>query len=630
MRGEDHIPWNDSARETTTASGMMTRQNFDRSVPDRSSLVASIRERLFTSWFDRPQLLAQSVTDTLVELLDLEAASFYLNVPALSGSKLKAVTGFDYADYASIILPNPSYVGQAIATNATIVANYPFDAELYRDSALLTDRHIRHLVCVPFSSANTQLPYPPTLGAICLYVAKPSQLELVKLVAESVVNWLSLLYEAAADNTFMQVRRRVVHETAFENSLSVVGERVLAILQEVLGFEFGAVWLLDTRREQLIERSRVPARVEASTAGPTSVDLRDGDDPVVQAFLKEGLTKWSHSGYVGEDHMTPEMAKLARDLYNGQGDAENLAMIPIRPAKEVTLGHHKRSSLGVLLIGNNYSELGSRRIKHSMAWDDIQLVSFVIEMTAVLVFQTLQNMDHEADYERRIHGLKAGLGAVAAHLDALETRERIGEIVQARHKYYLSNCRVWIEEMLNQVGAAEAIEHRTLAIRPTLLYAGIITKATANAKNMARAAGISSFRVGGESRIASSARSIPPVLADSGAMLTVFRNLFENSLKYQTDDHVEVEISVHTHYLNGRYFVELSFEDNGIGIPPRLRERVFEEGYRSSLAKQVHGSGHGIGLYQCRQLMEGMGGSIDCVEPERLGGARFILLLEAN
>jgi signal transduction histidine kinase len=69
--------------------------------------------------------------------------------------------------------------------------------------------------------------------------------------------------------------------------------------------------------------------------------------------------------------------------------------------------------------------------------------------------------------------------------------------------------------------------------------------------------------------------------------------------------------------------VVLRLEDNGGGIAPSIRERLFEPFVST---KEV-GEGTGLGLAVCRGLLEAAGGDID-VE-DGADGARFVLTLPA-
>lgn len=64
----------------------------------------------------------------------------------------------------------------------------------------------------------------------------------------------------------------------------------------------------------------------------------------------------------------------------------------------------------------------------------------------------------------------------------------------------------------------------------------------------------------------------------------------------------------------------LAVDDGGTGVPPELRERVFEDGFTT------REGGSGYGLAMTRRILTELGGSVRC-EPSPLGGARFVLAI---
>jgi signal transduction histidine kinase len=68
--------------------------------------------------------------------------------------------------------------------------------------------------------------------------------------------------------------------------------------------------------------------------------------------------------------------------------------------------------------------------------------------------------------------------------------------------------------------------------------------------------------------------------------------------------------------------LRLAVVDEGPGIPPAERERIFERFYRGSSTAP----GLGLGLYLARELVHAMGGSIQ-VESEPGRGATFTVEL---
>jgi two-component system, OmpR family, sensor histidine kinase VicK len=66
--------------------------------------------------------------------------------------------------------------------------------------------------------------------------------------------------------------------------------------------------------------------------------------------------------------------------------------------------------------------------------------------------------------------------------------------------------------------------------------------------------------------------------------------------------------------------------DEGVGIPQREQQRIFEKFYRL-LPNMTRGvGGTGLGLYICRELVRRMGGSIWVESNEGIGSTFFVEL----
>lgn len=110
------------------------------------------------------------------------------------------------------------------------------------------------------------------------------------------------------------------------------------------------------------------------------------------------------------------------------------------------------------------------------------------------------------------------------------------------------------------------------------------------------------------------------VRMNADACMHALINVAENAVKYGRDGGL-VEISVQR---SGDRVIT-AIEDDGPGIEPALRERVFERGVRGNDTAKP---GSGIGLALVRNLIERAGGSV-ILGDSPLGGARFTLSLPA-
>ena len=103
-------------------------------------------------------------------------------------------------------------------------------------------------------------------------------------------------------------------------------------------------------------------------------------------------------------------------------------------------------------------------------------------------------------------------------------------------------------------------------------------------------------------------------------MSQLFQNLIGNAIKFCRDRPPEIRVGAE--WGNGRW--TLSVQDNGIGIEPQYRERIFQIFQR--LHKRGEYPGTGIGLAICKKIVDGAGGRI-WVESEPGKGSTFSFTL---
>ena len=111
--------------------------------------------------------------------------------------------------------------------------------------------------------------------------------------------------------------------------------------------------------------------------------------------------------------------------------------------------------------------------------------------------------------------------------------------------------------------------------------------------------------------------SMPTIKADSVQLSQVFLNLIGNAIKYRRPG---VAPEIHVSYQQQKGFVRFEVADNGLGIEPRHRDRIFELFKRLHTEKAYPGTG--IGLAVARRIVARHGGKIG-VDSTPGQGSRF-------
>jgi two-component system phosphate regulon sensor histidine kinase PhoR len=132
------------------------------------------------------------------------------------------------------------------------------------------------------------------------------------------------------------------------------------------------------------------------------------------------------------------------------------------------------------------------------------------------------------------------------------------------------------------------------------------------------------FKPRAASRQVSLVNQVPDLTAraDSDRVQQVLSNLVDNAIKYGGSDG--------TVTLRGRTTedgaIELCVADDGPGIPPDARERIFERFYRLDKARSREQGGTGLGLSIVKHIIQSHGGKV-WVESELGKGSRFYFSL---
>jgi signal transduction histidine kinase len=112
---------------------------------------------------------------------------------------------------------------------------------------------------------------------------------------------------------------------------------------------------------------------------------------------------------------------------------------------------------------------------------------------------------------------------------------------------------------------------------------------------------------------------------DPDGLHRVIVNLVDNAVRYA---HSEVRVELHRGRLAGRPIVRLSVVDDGPGIAPAERTRVFDRFYRVEESRARESGGTGLGLPIVRDLVRAHGGSVRLTDrPDGAAGLQALVVL---
>lgn len=118
-------------------------------------------------------------------------------------------------------------------------------------------------------------------------------------------------------------------------------------------------------------------------------------------------------------------------------------------------------------------------------------------------------------------------------------------------------------------------------------------------------------------------RTPPIVLAEENKVRQVVTNLLGNARRFSPEDG-PIEIVVDSDRVRGTG--SISIVDHGEGIPPQIREQIFERFWRADTSRARETGGSGLGLAIVASIMKALHGGVDVSETPG-GGATFTVTL---
>ncbi len=209
------------------------------------------------------------------------------------------------------------------------------------------------------------------------------------------------------------------------------------------------------------------------------------------------------------------------------------------------------------------------------------------------------------------HELKTPLGALSLLAETLDSEEDPEVVARLTARVGAEATR--FTRIVDDLLDLSRVEAGGMGPRTPVAMAVLVAEAVEGFKDQATAQGI---------RLEVSPISEDlVVLASRRDMVSAMANLVDNAIKYSEPGGA---ICIHAERRGGRACV--SVRDEGIGIPSRDQERIFERFYRVDRARSRSTGGTGLGLAIVRHVAEYHGGevSVHSVEGE---GSTFTVCL---
>ena len=337
-----------------------------------------------------------------------------------------------------------------------------------------------------------------------------------------------------------------------------------------------------TRRRAAQQPARLPPGIASvlSVLSSSAVVL-DSNDRVLRASAAArafGLVK-------GDRLMVTELAALARQVRRDGEIREGEFEVPVpRLGGRTTSFAVRVAPLGAAIGGGGLVLLLAEDQTESRRVDEVKR-DFVA------------NTSHE---------LKTPVGALALLAETIEDAADDAEAVRR----FASKMRQEAQRLTNLVQDLITLS-RIQAVEPVpdprpVALDTVVAEAVDRCRMRANARGITLASVG--------SRGLS-VLGDEDLLVTALRNLLENAVAYSPE---KTRVVITTRKTPEGH-AELSVADQGIGIPERDLERIFERFYRVDPARSRATGGTGLGLAIVKHVMAAHNGKVTVRSVEGAG-----------
>lgn len=442
-------------------------------------------------------------------------------------------------------------------------------------------------------------------------------------------------------NVMYLIRSRIISQSYRSRDLDTFWHRAINdVILPIVGCEAGSVFVRDDRSHLL--RLRGTSGLEAlSRTGKHKLQKRDvyylqDDQSWVVQSLNRRQSIYEFNGF----------SPLPKGRYSERVADEiwSRAYVPMLiRSQEADLADNLDAAerpnpneypAGLLRLVNPKLEGG--RPRH-FSWHDKFVIDFIVDVNTVLTRRYLELSKAHDDIEQVCHALGSEIATITRNAEFIRDNlfgsdefPAIYDPSQIRFatafknlNIALSDIKLYVDDIHFQFEKVRklAIDGDIKGKTTDRLFSDVFMKLVNSADALARIYGRRRVTVNNlkESKL----DDLPKVMGTSAAWLSVFRNLFENSVKYANQGE-DPEVTI-TWSEIGEHRIAIDFCDNGPGIPDEERERIFLDGVRGRLAIESGQKGTGIGLAYCREVASKCGGDIELVKHS--GGARFRVLM---
>lgn len=304
-----------------------------------------------------------------------------------------------------------------------------------------------------------------------------------------------------------------------------------------------------------------------------------------------------HKNYTGKYSESVKTIKAACGIF------------PILLPPEKNFGTKK--IVGVFRVINRLYKYDNKEIPTPFTWEDVIMSRFICEMSGMIFFLLEGSTQRTVTLERMTHGVLNYISSSIRSLTQINERSNYQSLVPDSLKYNISNTLGNLEAIEWQIAkyTTPPLTDKAKKIKKVNIFGDVLGEVVSSAEKVSLSMGI----ILKTSSLANAGfKEVPPIVGNATAIKLIFKNLFENAMKYRKGNTCYLTLSSK----ESESYLDIFISDKGIGINENEKEFIFYEGYRSDEAMAYNPTGTGFGLFQCLEWMDAMDGHINLDNPK--------------
>jgi len=569
------------------------------------------------------QSIGDEVYDNLCKLIqvtfDVRAVSFYSFLKSTNVYSLRAFSGFKVEDYSQLTIKADAIAIESVKQNKVCLIEDVSDANGYNNKRLVEKYQLKKMICVPIFSANLfserKSWQGEILGIFCIYPNSGADTEVLVSACERFSSLIAQTIKSSVSYSRLIFLDQLRSCILTSKDIGSFFHKTLDVAKNFCNIEAASIFIYDDRSSilRLSKTTGLKASKENSENREIFYRLSDTNN-TVSAFIKG----YTHAHIWGKG----DSVKL-RFLEKLKGARKASLYIPISVSQNVieriSKNNPNHNCYGVLRLVNRSVKFGSNKHSSCFGWEDVYMAEFMAELLAIQSYAYESIMKKEHIVEKSLHSLQSNVMAVLGNLEILQERAGIKDNISSLFSYTIPNSLAQLESINQQLTmfSTGAINFKSINLEGIKLGGEVMSKIREFAQKIKYNYGVERVDLDLDSFLGERIRKLPLVLGNSEMCLNLLKNIVENAIKYSGSNFCKIKFD----WKREDEFLSVFVSDEGIGIPDDEMEYVFYEGYQAPNGRELRTSGTGVGLYQCKVIIELMEGNIEVMKESISGTA---------